>query len=219
MGTVKHLARCLEHDLAVLLPALYKSPREKLATMAACLIETRSCNTLELAARLPIETDRVESRYAWIERFLSAETIDDMGVMEAMTRRLLATLSAQGQTLIVSIDQTSLDAGGAIAMMSARVGERALPLFWSVKNRQGNMPVKDDLPLLRRLKSSMPEGASVMLLADRFFGAAELIEACQRHGFRYRIRLKGNLSLLHQGGELSVDDLPRLGLKGVVDAD
>ena len=65
----------------------------------------------------------------------------------------------------------------------------------------------------------MPEGASVMLLADRFFGAAELIEACQRHGFRYRIRLKGNLSLLHQGGELSVDDLPRLGLKGVVDAD
>ena len=142
MGTVKHLARCLEHDLAVLLPALYKSPREKLATMAACLIETRSCNTLELAARLPIETDRVESRYAWIERFLSAETIDDMGVMAAMTRRLLATLSAQGQTLIVSIDQTSLDAGGAIAMMSARVGERALPLFWSVKNRQGNSRLK-----------------------------------------------------------------------------
>lgn len=218
MGPVKHLARCLEHDLAVLLPAMYKSPREKLATMAACLIETRSCNTMESAARLPIETDRAESRYAWIERFLSAQTIDDMGVMEAMTRRLLATLSAQGQRLMVGIDQTSLDAGRATAMMSARVGERAPPLFWSVKNTPGNMPVKDDRPVLRRLKSSVPEGASVMLLADRFFGAPELIAACQRHGFRHRIRLKGNRSLLHDGGELSVDDMPRLGLKGVVDA-
>ena len=146
MGTVKHLARCLEPDLAVLLPAMDKSPREKLTTMAACLIETRSCNTMELAARLPIETDRAKSRYAWIERFLSAGTIDDRGVMEAMTRRLRAMLSAQGQTLIVSIDQTSRDAGRALAMMAARVGERARPLFWSVKNTHGNLPVKDDLP-------------------------------------------------------------------------
>ncbi len=129
MGTVERLAKAIGVDLAALLPDMYKNPREKLAVMVACLVETRSCNTMELAARLPMETDRSLSRYAWIERFLSAETINDMEVMTTLSRRLLATLSEQNKTLVVSIDQTALDDERAIGMMSARVGERALPLF------------------------------------------------------------------------------------------
>jgi hypothetical protein len=198
---------------------MFKSPRDKLAIMIAALIEARSCNTMELAARLPIETERAASRYAWVERFLSTETIDDMDVMETLTRGLLPTLSAQGQMLIISMDQTSLDSGRAIATMSARVGERALPLFWCVKKTKGNIPIKDYLPLLERLKLCAPDGVKVMILADRFFGSPELVAACQRHGFAYRIRLKGNLTLIHQGGELSVDAMARLKLDGLVDVD
>jgi hypothetical protein len=218
MGAIAHLAKSLEGDLAALMPSMYKNPRAKLSVMVACLIEARSCNTMELAARLPIETGRAESRYAWIERFLSTDTIDDMDVMEAMTRRLLVTLSAQGQMLVVSIDQTALDTTRAIAMMSVRVGERALPLFWTVKTTKGNIPVKDYLPLLERLKACVPEGVEAMILADRFFGSPALVQACQQHGFHYRIRLKGNLTLLHEGGEISVEDMPRLGLSGVAGA-
>ena len=219
MGTVEHLAKCIEQDLAGMFSAMFKSPREKLAIMIAALIEARSCNTMELAARLPIKTERAASRYAWVERFLSTETIDDMDVMETMTRGLLPTLSAKGQALIISMDQTSLDAGRAIAMMSARVGERALPLFWQVRNTKGNIPIKDYLPLLERLKLCVPDGIKVMILADRFFGSPELVAACQRHGFSYRIRLKGNLTLAHQGGELSVDDMARLNLPDLNDVD
>jgi Transposase DDE domain len=219
MGTVEHLAGCVEKDLLEMFPALHKSPREKLAVMVAAVVETRSCNTMELAARLPLGTERTESRYAWIERFLSADTLDDMAMMEVMTRRLLATLSVHNQTLVISLDQTSLDAGRAIAMMSARVGERALPLFWRVKSTKGNIAIKDYLPLLERLKKCVPTGINVLLLADRFFGSPELIRACQMHGFGYRIRLKGNLTLTHEGGELSVDDMPRLGLSSIQNAD
>ena len=218
MGGIGHLAGCVEAELAALMPSMYKSPREKLSVMVACLVETRSCNTMELAARLPIETARTESRYAWIERFLSTDTIDDMEVMEAMTRPLLATLSAQGQMLVVSIDQTSLDAGRAIAMMSVRVGERALPLFWSVKITKGNIAIADYLPMLERLKRCLPEGARAMILADRFFGSPILVQACQQHGFHYRIRLKGNLTVGHEGGELRVEDMARLGLSGIAGA-
>ena len=103
--------------------------------------------------------------------------------------------------------------------MAARVGERALPLFWIVKRAAGNIPIKDYLPMLKRLEACVPEGAEVMVLADRFFGTPDLIEACQTHRFRYRLRLKGNLTLTHQDGELRVDEMPRLGLKGVVDAE
>jgi hypothetical protein len=219
MGTVERLAQAIGVDLAALLPQMYKNPREKLATMVACLIETRSCNTMELAARLPLQTERAESRYAWIERFLSAETIDDMAVMETLSRRLLATLSKQGQTIVVSLDQTALDKERAIGMVSVRVGERALPLFWVVKCTGGNIPIKDYLPLLQRLKSCLPDGAQVLALADRFFGSPELIEACQSQGFYYRIRLKANLILTHQGGELRVEDIARLSAQGIIEAD
>jgi hypothetical protein len=219
MGTVERLAQAIEVDLAALLPDMYKNPREKLATMVAALIETRSCNTMELAARLPLKTERAESRYAWIERFLSAETIDDMAVMETLSRRLLVTLSEQGKMIIVSIDQTALDNERAVGMVSARVGERALPLFWVVKSTGGNIPIKDYLPLLERLKTCLPEGAQALVLADRFYGSPELIGACQSHGFCYRVRLKANLTLTHQGGELRVEDIAQLGGHGIEKAD
>ena len=173
---------------------------------------------MELAARLPLETDRSESRYAWIERFLSAETIDDMAVMAVMSRRLLATLAEQKKTIVVSIDQTALDDERAIGMMSARIGELALPLFWIVKRTAGNIAIKEYLPLLDMLKSCTPEGADVLVLGDRLYGSPDLIKACQTSGFRYRFRLRGNLTLTHQGGELHVEDISRLGCAGIADA-
>ncbi len=60
-GTVEHLAGCIGADLLDLFPAMSKSPRAKLALMVGCLTETRSCNTMELAARLPLGTERAES--------------------------------------------------------------------------------------------------------------------------------------------------------------
>jgi hypothetical protein len=211
MSSVEHLARSILADLVDLFPQMYKNPREKLAMMVACLVETRSCNTMELAARLPIETDRNESRYMWIERFLSASTIDDTSIMDVLARRLLATLCERGRTVLISIDQTALDDERAIGMVSARVGERALPLFWVVKRTAGDIAIKDYLPLLERLKACLCEDAKVIVLADRFFGGPEMIGACQRHGWSYRIRLKGDLTLLHEGGELSVRDIARPG--------
>jgi hypothetical protein len=35
-----------------------------------------------------------------------------------------------------------------------------------------------------------------MLAADRFYGTAQLIDWCQKAGWSYRIRLKGNLTLI-----------------------
>jgi len=210
MGSVKHLAVSLVSDLSELFPHMNKSPREKLAIMIATLIETRSCNTMELAARLPLETDRAESRYTWIERFLSATT-DDMDIMAELASRLLAAVCGHGKTIVVSLDQTSLEDDRAIGMVSVRVGGRALPLFWTVRRTAGNIAIKDYLPLLDRLKSCLTKDSKVLILADRFFGTPELIAACQCHGWSWRIRLKVNLTLHHDSGELSVSDIASLG--------
>lgn len=56
-----------------------------------------------------------------------------------------------------------------------------------------------------------------MLAADRFYGTAKLIGWCQNAGWGYRIRLKGNLILGHEGGEMTTDEALSLmpsGLEG-----
>ena len=56
-----------------------------------------------------------------------------------------------------------------------------------------------------------------MLAADRFYGTAKLIGWCQEAGWGYRIRLKGNLTLSHDGGELTTGQAVTLmpgGLEG-----
>jgi hypothetical protein len=55
------------------------------------------------------------------------------------------------KTVVVSLDQTCVNATHGVAMWSLRVGERALPLFWSVQVSKGHLPVKTYLPLVARL--------------------------------------------------------------------
>lgn len=61
MGSVAYLAERLEADLYGYLPELYKNPLSKLAVMVSAVIEARSCNLMEIAARLPIKTQRIRS--------------------------------------------------------------------------------------------------------------------------------------------------------------
>ena len=63
----------------------------------------------------------------------------------------------------------------------------------------------------------MPPDAAVMLAADRFYGTAKLIGWCRAAGWGYRIRLRGNPSLGHDGGEMTTGEAVSLmpgGLEG-----
>jgi hypothetical protein len=97
MSSVLYLARRREEDWRECLPPLYKSPLEKLAIMIASVVEARSGHLMERAARLPLGTQRIESRYAWIERFLSTETIDDREGMEVFADAAVASAAQGGQ--------------------------------------------------------------------------------------------------------------------------
>ena len=61
----------------------------------------------------------------------------------------------------------------------------------------------DQKPLLERVKDMMPESIPILLSADRFYGTSAMISWCQQAGWQYRIRLKSNLILDHEGGEIT----------------
>lgn len=63
-----------------------------------------------------------------------------------------------------------------------------------------------------------PEGARVLLAGDRFYGTARLIEWCQKAGWDYRLRLKSNLTLQHQGGKVITREIAELMPQSIVNA-
>ncbi len=65
-----------------------------------------------------------------------------------------------------------------ILMVSVRIGERALPVTWRVHETKGNIGFKVQKELKDSVRSWLPEGAEVMLAADRFYGTQSLIDWC-----------------------------------------
>ena len=201
MSTVSHLAEEVSSGLRAVLPGINKNPLYKLSLCAAAVLEVQSCNTMEIAAVLPLEAERIDMRYQWLSRFLSTDSIDNDEVMWPFVRQASETASASGETLILCIDQTQLSGRFGILSLSLRFGGRALPLLWLVRKGKGNIGSDICMELLEKIKSFLLEGSRVLLLGDRFYGQAPLIAFCRRSGWDYRLRLKENLKVFNEDGE------------------
>jgi hypothetical protein len=93
---------------------------------------------------------------------------------------------------VLSMDQTDLGKRFAILILSVRMGDRALPLIWTVEAGAANLGFSAQRVLLEIVAGWLPAGAAVLLAADRFYPSAQLLEWLQEHAWGYRLRLKGN---------------------------
>ena len=80
---------------------------------------------------------------------------------------------------------------------------KGYPSSLEVIATSGAIGFVEQKPLLDRVGDMIPEGIPTLLSADRFYGTSAMIRWCQQAGWQYRIRLKSNLILDHQGGEIT----------------
>lgn len=208
MSTINHLAEEVRFGLRSVLPDLNKSPLGKLSLCVAAALEVRTCNTMDIASVLPLDTDRSDMQYQWLSRFLSTHTVDNDEVMTPFIRQAVRAASGSGETLILCIDQTPISDRFGILMVSLRFGGRALPLLWRVRKGTGNIGYDICKEILDKIRSVISPEAKVLLLGDRFYGQVSLIAYCRRHRWDYRLRLKGNLKVfMEDGTEASAKEL------------
>jgi hypothetical protein len=148
---------------------------------------------VELANLLPLETERQDMREQWLRRLLKNPLLLATAVMEPFAREELARAARNGQTVLLSMDQTDLGDRMAVLMVGLRVGDRALPLAWLAEEGPANIGFEGQRTVLERVLAWLPEGARVLLSADRFYPSADLFAWLDGHGWGYRLRLKGNL--------------------------
>jgi hypothetical protein len=193
MGTVKRLAEEVERGLWSLHPKLRKTVVSKLSLAVGAMIEGQTPNTVELANLLPLETERQDMREQWLRRLLKNPLLQSEAVMDPLARQELKAASRNGQTLLLSMDQTDLGDRMAVLMVCVRIGDRSLPLAWMAEEGAANIGFESQCIVLERIRRWLPVGVAVMLLADRFYPSVALFAWLHRHGWRYRLRLKGNL--------------------------
>ena len=162
----------------------------------------------------PIIPDRVEElgiprsvvadlvlRYQWIERFLSNARVSVDAVMAPYARELLKLAAGNGQHLILMIDQSKATDRHQMVMVTVRIGGRALPLAWRIKETQGAIGFAEQREALEAVLPLLPEGTKPVLMGDRFYGSPDLIAWCRRQDWNWRLRLKQDLLVFENGGE------------------
>src|SRR5215203_431426 len=204
MGGVETLAAAVRADLATRLPRQNKKQREGLALLVATALDVRDVNLMELAAALPRAAARLDMRYQWISRLLGNALIATDAVMAPFAREVLARAGADGRTLVLIIDQSQVNAAHQMVMVSLRVGGRAVPLAWRVKETQGSVGFAEQRAALDRVAALLPEGVRPVLLGDRFYGSPALIAWCRAQGWDWRLRLKQDLLVFEDGGETTL---------------
>jgi hypothetical protein len=204
VGGIETVAAAISADMALRLPMQNKKQREGLALLVATALDVRRVNLNELAAALPRAAERLDMRYQWISRLLGNDLIGIDTVMAPFARDVLARSVANGQSLVVMIDQSKVNDAHQMVMVSLRLGERALPLAWECKKTQGAIGFADYRRALEAVCALLPEGARVMLMGDRFYGSPALICWCRAKGWGWRLRLKQDLLVFQDGGETTL---------------
>ena len=193
MDGIQVLADGIAQEFQRLLPNQRKTQRNNLSLLVATMLDVRSANLMDLAAGLPRDADRIDMRYQWISRVLINPLIDPDTVMSPFAREVLSRLASEDQPLVLIMDQSKLSDRHQGLMLAVRYGERALPVLWRVEATEGAIGFAVHKALLDAAVPLLPDGAEVCLMADRFYGTADLISWCQDRDWNYRLRLKGNL--------------------------
>lgn len=201
MGGIEILAEAISADLQARLAGQRKTQREKLALLVATMLDVRSANLMDLAASLPRPAEQLATRYQWIKRLLANDLVDSDAVMAPYGREMLARLAERGETLVLMIDQTQATELHQAVMVAVRVGGRALPLAWRVKQTRGAIGFAEQRQALLAVAAILPEGIKPVLMGDRFYGSPDLIAWCRSRGWRWRLRLKQDLLVFEGGGE------------------
>src|SRR3954453_16120107 len=157
--------------------------RDKLALLVATMLQVRSANLMDVAACLPRPAERLDSRYQWIKRFLANTHVVSEAGMAPYGREVLTRLSAQGQTVVLLIDQTQVNERHQAVMVAVRLGGRALPLAWRGKETQGAIGFAEQREALQAVARLLPTGIRPVLIGDRFYGSPDLIGWCCEQGW------------------------------------
>ena len=142
-------------------------------------------------------------------------------VSDAMQGPIARLCKRRKKPLLVAMDWVEVRNFHTLVLAAVKKG-RSIPLLWASYPEWALSKSQNNLEegLLRLFRTLVPDHLTVVLLADRGFGRAEMARLCWQLKFRYLIRIKSDVRIVHPSYQGLLHDYPvkkgiRRLLKGV----
>lgn len=178
-----------------------------LCWMVIGMIHTHSINLTHWGVHSQTRAVYAQSRQRRFRRWLDNPRIDVMGLYQLMIRAALADWG--DHRLYLSLDTRMVWNKFCIVWLTVNYRGRAVPLAWQVvKQASSTVRLRVIQTVLRQAQKVIPQGAVVVLLADRGvrpssaegFADGRLMKYLKRTlGWHYRIRIKCSFYFQHRG--------------------
>jgi hypothetical protein len=186
---------------------LRQSQTKTLAALVGGALSISRVSLAEIGRRLTGTSAKHGIKRCW--RFTANQRVEISDAMAGVIRHLLKRKRWKKKPLVVALDWTEVRNFHTL-MLAAVLRGRAVPLLWAsypewqLARSQNNL----EEGLLRLLKSLLPQGLRVIVLADRGFGRTEMARFCQQLGFHYVIRIKPDVWVRSTGFTGKLLDYP-----------
>jgi hypothetical protein len=140
-----------------------------------------------LAANLPLPILE-DSRRRHIQRFLSINKLSILMLWFPLIREILSRQIKAGEQLVIAIDRTQWKENNVL-MVSAIHQKRALPIFWTLLDKNGACNLAEQKQLLRPVILLLKK-YKLVVIADREFHSIELAQWLHRQCIGFVLRQK-----------------------------
>lgn len=169
---------------------LRRSQAKTLAALVAAALQVQRISLANLGRNM-LGQSKHQIKRCW--RFCSNEGVETADAMRGVAKKIL---KKRKKPLLVALDWVDIRQFQTL-MAAAVLKGRSVPLCWAsckkhvYEGHRSRNAFEESLLLV--LRSMIPPGQKVILLADRGFGRTELARFCQRYGLDYVIRIQPNV--------------------------
>ena len=139
------------------------------------IYHSRSVNLSQIAGKVIGEAKNVSTGRR-LSRFLANEAIDVRSWYKSVAKAwLMSEYERVGEVWLI-VDGTKIGFCHQLLLVSLAYRRRAVPLAWTwVKYVRGHSPAKQQISLLKYVKSLLPKGAPVFVVGDSEFGSISVL--------------------------------------------
>jgi hypothetical protein len=188
------------------------------ARLVCALMHAGRLGVAAIGRCLPSETT-AKHRIKAVDRFLGNRKVD----LPTLWVALLYLVVGPRRRLFVLLDWTDLDDDHEELVAAVSYGGRALPVAWRATRKGHYVRSRNavETALCIWLKSQLPAGVDLVIVADRGFGRASLLRRLRRCGIYFIIRIRRDVHLIDARGSGPVANraIQRGQTRDLVDAD
>lgn len=174
-----------------------------LAWLVTGLLLSHTVNLDEWATRVVSRAQLAASTICRFRRWFHHPGIQVHPLYAPLIRQALVEWN--DQRLQLALDTSQLWHEFCVVRVALLYRGRAIPLAWQVLAHPScSVAYAVYAPLLEQVAAMLPQGAQVVLTADRGFVAQELRQHCKRLGWHWRVRVKATCKIYRHGRSYQV---------------